>query len=354
MIPQRSSIETFLVRTWARRGAAARLLLPLAWLFGSLSALRRLLYRCGLRSTVRLPVPVIVVGNIFVGGTGKTPFTIWLAHALRDAGYHPGVISRGYGSQGAAPSVVGPLAQARDVGDEPLLIAHRAGCPVMVGRDRVAVGRALLGVRPEIDVLIADDGLQHYRLARDVEIMLFDGRGVGNGWLLPAGPLREPAARRCDFTVVNGTHEEASRMGDAWRMQLLGGLAEPLASSDRLPGHGPTRALRTFAATVSGFSPARIVAAAGIGNPGRFFAMLRACGIEFTEMPLPDHYDYAGNPFAGLQADVILITEKDAVKCRQNEALRNDARIWVVPVTAQIDRALADGIVEKLRGRSTA
>ncbi|HWT72132.1 MAG TPA: tetraacyldisaccharide 4'-kinase, partial [Oxalicibacterium sp.] len=234
------------------------------------------------------------------------------------------------------------------------LIAYRAGCPVMVGRDRVEAARALLAAQPQIDVLIADDGLQHYRMARDVEIVLFDGRGVGNGWLLPAGPLREAVTRRRDFTVVNGTHEDTVRIAGAYRMQLLGALAEQLSASSLQAGHASTRALKSFAVTVSGFSPARIVAAAGIGNPGRFFATLRACDIRFEEMPLPDHYDFADNPFAGVQADVILITEKDAVKCRQNDALRNDPRIWVVPVTACIDDALADRIVEKLRGRSIA
>lgn len=342
------------MRTWSRRGTAARVLLPLSWLFGALAALRRGLYRMGWRKTERLPVPVVVAGNIFIGGTGKTPFAIWLAQSLRAAGYHPGVISRGYGAHAHAPRLVDASAAAVEVGDEPLLIARRAVCPVMVGRNRVAAGRALLAAHPEIDVLIADDGLQHYRLARDVEVLLCDGRGVGNGWLLPAGPLREPATRRRDFTVVNGTHDEAARIQDAYRMQLLGVLAEQLASTSLQPGHTATRALKSFAVTVSGFSPARIVAAAGIGNPDRFFATLRACDVQFKEMPLPDHYDFADNPFADVQADVILITEKDAVKCRENNALRNDPRIWVVPVTARIDSALADRIVEKLRGRSLA
>jgi tetraacyldisaccharide 4'-kinase len=349
---RRSSLQEFFARTWSQRGTAARLLLPLSWLFGTLTALRRSFYRSGWCKTERLPVPVVVVGNIFVGGTGKTPFTIWLAQSLRSAGFRPGVISRGYGANAHTPRAVDADAAASEVGDEPLLIAHRAACPVMVGHDRVAAGRALLAAHPEVDVLITDDGLQHYRLARDVEILLFDGRGVGNGWLLPAGPLREPATRRRDFTIVNGTYEEAARMPDAYRMQLLGALAEQLAASSVRPA--PTRALKSFAVTASGFSPARIVAAAGIGNPGRFFTMLRACDIRFTEMPLPDHYDFADNPFVDVQTDVILITEKDAVKCRQNDALRNDPRIWVVPVTARIDAALTDRIVEKLRGRSLA
>lgn len=333
---------------------AAHLLQPVSWLFGALSAARRVLYRSGILATERLPVPVIVVGNIYVGGTGKTPLTIWMVQALRQAGFNPGVISRGYGTDNRTPRLVTPDSRAQDVGDEPLLIAHRAHCPVMVGRDRVAVARELLSLHRDIDVLISDDGLQHYRLARDVEIVLFDGRGIGNGWLLPSGPLREPALRPRDFTVLNGGYDDAERLPGAIHMQLSGVYAHQLSTAHLQPGHAPTRALKSFAATVTGFSPVRIVAAAGIGNPSRFFNMLRGCDIQFREMPLPDHYDFGINPFAGIDADVILITEKDAVKCRQNEALRNDPRIWVVPVTARLNNAFADKIVEKLRGHSTA
>jgi tetraacyldisaccharide 4'-kinase len=299
---------------------------------------------------VRLPVPVIVVGNIFIGGTGKTPLTIWLAGALRAAGFTPGVISRGHGSEGAAPRAVTPDSSAREVGDEPLLIARRSGCPVMVGRVRAEAGRALLAAHPDVDVLIADDGLQHYALVRDIEVVLFDGRGVGNGWLLPAGPLREPPSRRRDFTVVNVpalTPQLAAAVGGApFRMQLGGGYAERLAQpGERVP-------LARLAGR--GMARPRIVAAAGIGNPGRFFAMLRAAGLDLIELALPDHHDFLDDPFARVDADLILITEKDAVKCGQIENLKNDPRLWVVPVTAQIDAALAEQIVEKCRGCSPA
>lgn len=290
-------------------------------------------------------MPVIVVGNIFIGGTGKTPLTIWLAEALRGAGLRPGVISRGHGGSGSAPRAVTPQSDPAEVGDEPLLIAARTGCPVVVGRRRAEAGRALLAAHPEVDVLITDDGLQHYALARDVEIVLFDGRGVGNGWLLPAGPLREPPSRRRDFTVVNApqiTPALADAVGGRpFRMQLAGDFAEPLARpEDCLP--------------LARLKGRRIVAAAGIGNPGRFFAMLRAAGLAFSELPLPDHHDFLDRPFDGVDADVILITEKDAVKCRQLDNLKDDPRLWVVPVTARIDPALAEQIVEKCRGRSTA
>ena len=308
------------------------------------------MFGAGLLRSHKLPVPVVVVGNIFIGGTGKTPLTIWLAATLRTAGFNPGIISRGHGAAGSAPRVVTPDSLAQDVGDEPLLIARRTGCPVMVGRDRPAAGRALLAAHPQVDVLISDDGLQHYALQRDVEIVLFDGRGAGNGYLLPAGPLREPVSRRRDFTVVNAPLLTAqlaasvSLQGKPFRMQLGGTVAEQMmAPATRMP-----------LAALAGLAGKRIVAAAGIGNPGRFFAMLRAQGLDFAELPLPDHHDFLDQPFARVDADIILITEKDAVKCGQIEHLRRDPRLWVVPVTAQLDGALAEQIVEKCRGCSAA
>lgn len=339
-----STLESTLTRAWLRRGPLAWALLPVALLFRLLSGLRRLLFRIGVKRAERLPVPVIVVGNIFIGGTGKTPLTIWLAESLRAAGLNPGVISRGHGGQEGAALEVTPQSDPRAVGDEPLLIAARAGCPVVVGRRRVEAGRKLLQAHPEVDVLIADDGLQHYALARDVEIVLFDGRGVGNGWLLPAGPLREPPSRRRDFTVVNAPELDPALAravgGQPWRMHLAGDYAEPLQGGVRLP--------------LAGLRDKRIVAAAGIGNPGRFFAMLRAAGLAVAELPLPDHHDFLDDPFKAVDADVILITEKDAVKCRQIDHLKDDPRLWVVPVTAQLDSRLAEQIVEKCRGRSLA
>ena len=340
-----SSLEITLTHAWLRRGPLACALFPVSLLFGALSGVRARLYRNGALAATRLPVPVIVVGNIFIGGTGKTPLTIWLAGVLRAAGFTPGIISRGHGGKEALPRAVTPDASAAEVGDEPLLIARRTGCPVVVGRVRADAGKALLAAHPEVDVLIADDGLQHYALARDIELVLFDGRGVGNGWLLPAGPLREPPSRRRDFTVVNAPHlspELAAAVGPRpFQMQLTGGFAERLAAPcDRVE--------------LAALRGQRIVAAAGIGNPGRFFAMLKVAGLAFAELPLPDHHDFRDDPFAGVAADVILITEKDAVKCGQLENLKNDPRLWVVPVTAQIDAALAEQIVEKCRGCSPA
>jgi tetraacyldisaccharide 4'-kinase len=364
-----SSLESTLTRNWLRRGPLACALWPLSLVFGGLSGLRAGLFRAGVLKSERLPVPVVVVGNIFIGGTGKTPLTIWLVQALQQAGFTPGVISRGFGSKDSAPRLVTPSSTPQQVGDEPLLIAMRTGCPVMVGRDRAAAGMALLAADPAVDILVADDGLQHYKLQRDVEIVLFDGRGVGNGWLLPAGPLRERPSRRRDFTVVNTpdlsaelAHSVAPLASMAQRelgraaatgqasvpvqMTLAGDVAERLADrSDRMT-------LAELAARAHG--KLRIVAAAGIGNPARFFGMLRGAGLDFIELPLPDHHDFLDRPFDGLDADCILMTEKDAVKCAQIEELRDDPRLWVVPVTARIDAALAEYIVEKCRGCSSA
>jgi tetraacyldisaccharide 4'-kinase len=349
-----SSLESTLTRAWLRRGPLALALWPLSLLFRLLAALRLALFRAGVLASERLPVPVVVVGNIFIGGTGKTPLTIWLVEQLRAAGLRPGVISRGHGGEGGEGKGAGPrevlqASTAREVGDEPLLIAARTGCPVVVGRRRAEAGRYLLERHPGVDVLVTDDGLQHYALRRDVELVLFDGRGVGNGWTLPAGPLREPASRRRDFTIVNAPELTpalaaavvAPMSGRPWQMRLVGTYAERLADpAQRLP--------------LADLANKRIVAAAGIGNPGRFFSMLRQAGLAVGELALPDHHDFLDDPFASVDADVILITEKDAVKCRQLEKINNDPRLWVVPVSAQIDSALAAQIVEKCRGRPPA
>ena len=361
----KSGLEATLTRAWLRRGPLACALWPLSLVFRALSGVRGALYRAGVLKSSRLPVPVVVVGNIFIGGTGKTPLTIWLVQALQQAGLKPGVVSRGYGVSGeavdaeassaqpgdAGARAVTPQSTPQQVGDEPLLIFQRTGVPVMVGRDRAAVGRALLAAHPEINIIVTDDGLQHYALQRDVEIVLFDARGAGNGWLLPAGPLREPRSRRRDITVVNApelTPALLASVGAAGqgaapvgRMSLVGDVAEQLVDrSKRVPLSNLNQ------------SGLRLAAAAGIGNPARFFGMLKAAGLHITELPLPDHHDFLDNPFAGLSADIILITEKDAVKCAQNPALKSDPRLWVVPVTARLDTKLAEQIVQKITARA--
>ncbi|MYN17714.1 tetraacyldisaccharide 4'-kinase [Rugamonas sp. FT107W] len=343
-----------MTRNWLRRGPLACALWPVSLLFRALSGLRAALFRAGVLKSSRLPVPVVVVGNIYIGGTGKTPLTIWLVQALQAAGMTPGVISRGHGSDGGNAREVGAASTPAQVGDEPLLIKQRTGCPVMVGRDRAATGRALLAAHPGVDILLTDDGLQHYALQRDVEIILFDGRGAGNGWLLPAGPLREPVSRRRDFTVVNTpvlTDELARSVGAAGAAPIQMTLAG--AHAEQLRDRSQRRTFAELAEASNGAAP-RVAAAAGIGNPARFFGMLKAAGLRITELPLPDHHDFQDRPFDALDADLILMTEKDAVKCAQIEELRDDPRLWVVPVTAHLDGALADQIVEKCRGRSIA
>jgi tetraacyldisaccharide 4'-kinase len=308
---------------WARRSWRSDLLLPLAWLFGALTALRRSLYRHGAFKSARLAAPTIVVGNIAVGGTGKTPFVIALVQALKAQGLQPGVISRGYGGRYSQNGLTWSEVKSADAGlygDEIVLVSERTGVPCVVAAKRLAAGRELIAAHPEINVVVADDGLQHYALAREVEIVMFDSRGVGNGRLLPAGPLREPVERLAEVSavVVNG---EGSVRGCA--------MAPSVPVFRMLLESGD----------------AYVLAVAGIGNPERFFSMLRNVGLNPQTMALPDHFSFAPDFFASLTQKVILITEKDAVKCRQAQ----DPRVWVVPVTGQIEPALLNLILEKLR-----
>ena len=336
MSSPRSVIESVFLTAWQRRGVIACLLWPLSFIFNLLIVTRLALYALGIFRITILPVPVIVVGNIFVGGTGKTPLVIWIIQLLQEQGWKPAVISRGYGSSAQQVRAVENNSHANEVGDEPLLIAKRTGVPVFIGRDRAAAGLALLQAHPNVNIIISDDGLQHYALGRNIEIQLSDSRGNGNGWLLPAGPLREPATRQSDFYVVNTTEESA---GDAYVMQLV-----PV-DAERLSDRTQRQSLRDFSFVQS------VAAVAGIGHPERFFATLRSHGINLTTtQALPDHFDYATNPFADIEASAILITEKDAVKCMQHNAIANDVRIWVVPVQAHVDASLAKHILEKLHG----
>jgi tetraacyldisaccharide 4'-kinase len=290
--------------------------------------LRRALYRAGILATIRLPVPVVVVGNITAGGAGKTPLTIWLAEELRRRGRQPGVISRGYGGSAEGVREVSQDDTPDVVGDEPLLIRRRAGCPVFVGRDRAEAGKALLATHPEVDVLLCDDGLQHYRLGRDVEIAVVDRRGLWNGWLQPAGPLREPPSRlkSVDAVVANGWSGLA-----AFQMVLVGDRFVPLTGNASLD------------------EAMRLHAVAGIGEPQRFFDHLAALGLKFDAHPFPDHHAYAAADldFAG---DAILTTEKDAVKFGALAKLP----VWVLPVSATVTPDLAQFILEKIDGRPTA
>ena len=334
-------VQARLLRAWQQRDWLACLLWPVSLLFWLIQALRRALYAAGVFQTVMLPVPVIVVGNIFVGGTGKTPLVIWLVHQLRLHGFVPGVISRGYGNNTDAVQAVTARMSPQEAGDEPLLIVKKTGVPLIIGRKRVAAARALLSAHPEVNVIISDDGLQHYALGRAIEIQLSDSRGHGNGWLLPAGPLREPVSRKSNFYVINGGQTITE---NTFGMQLDGAYVEQLTDRNQ----------RMIFAELA--AKKNIAAVAGIGNPQRFFAMLRAKGLTLaTTQALPAHFDFSFNPFKSITADIILITEKDAVKCATStDTISQDQRLWVVPVEATLDAALIKNIVEKLRGHTTA
>lgn len=337
----RAWFERFIAKAWLTKGIVACLLYPLSLLTACI--VRR---RAQQAASVCLPVPVIVVGNVFVGGTGKTPFTIWLVEALRRQGYQSGVISRGYGRHNDQIIAVSDDANVSDVGDEPLLIAQQAQCPVYVGRQRVSAAQTLLRQHPEVNVIIADDGLQHYALPRQIEIVLMDQRGNGNGWLLPAGPLREPAARKRDFTVCNvGTlsvqKEQAALVPPETAEQPFNMI---LVCEEAYALHQPslTRKLSSFAGK-------NIAAVAGIGHPERFFTTVKMAGLQCDTRIFPDHYAFTAKDFLDISADIILITEKDAVKCRLIESVHQDPRIWVVPVKAAVNDLLQQRIVEKLR-----
>lgn len=333
---------------WRQRGSPACLLYPLSLIFRGLSALRRMLYRRALLPAHRLPAPVVVVGNLIAGGAGKTPLILHLAMALSARGRRPGIVSRGY--RGGARNVMAVTADSDPalVGDEPVLLARHAGCPVYVGRDRVAVGRALLRDHPDCDVILADDGLQHYRLARDVEIAVFDARGIMNGWQLPAGPLREPLSRLAtvDAIVLNlgdERHESSLPLDVAvmpaptFRMRLVGQRFHRLDNA-------------RMTCSAAEFVGQRLHAVAGIGDPQRFFAHLRALGLDFVAHPFADHHRYRREDLI-YDGDAILTTEKDAVKLARLEA---PLPIWVLPVTAEVAPDLAAFIVEKLNGRPPA
>jgi tetraacyldisaccharide 4'-kinase len=321
-------------RHWMHRGALARLLLPASFLFGAVVWLRRLFYASGLLPQTRLRVPVVVVGNLVAGGTGKTPVVIALVQALAAAGYRPGVVSRGYGGSVEGTLRVTPDTDPAVAGDEPVLIAKRTRCPVWIGRRRVAAAQALLATDPECDIVVGDDGLQHLALARNFEIAVFDERGEGNGWLLPSGPLREPLSRLAAIDAVMYQGAPAAPVAHAH------------AFSFRLAGDTFVRVAGSEATTAAAFAGKKVVAIAGIGNPQRFFATLEALGIRADCMTFPDHYAYRSEDLAFAQADAILMTEKDAVKC-VGFAPPN---AWALRVDAELPATLVNRILEKIDG----
>jgi tetraacyldisaccharide 4'-kinase len=317
---------------WYGKRSPPRWARPLAALYGGVTAVRRGMYRRGWLRSERLPVPVIVVGNIVAGGAGKTPLTIALVEALRACGRKPGVVSRGYGGSARAPMLLDAQPDPAVVGDEPALIRLRTGMPVAIGAKRAEAARLLL---PEgVDVVIADDGLQHYALARDIEICVIDGtRRFGNGRLLPAGPLREPESRLrdVDFIVCNG--------GEAGNREIPMQLAVSNAVALADPSH---------VSPLAAFSGKRVHAIAGIGYPKRFFDALRALGLDVFEHPFPDHHRYMAADLAFGDGLSVLMTEKDAVKCRAFAR----ADWWSVPVTAELPPDFFDALEARVKTRS--
>lgn len=327
----KAGLERWLLRRWYGGVAPGPGLRLLSLLFGGAVALRGWLYRRGLLRTHRLRVPVIVVGNLVAGGSGKTPLTIALARGLVAQGWRPGIVSRGYGRQSQDPVRATAGVPPELCGDEPLLIARQTGLPVFVDSDRVAAARRL--VAEGCNLIIADDGLQHRRLGRDIEIEVIDGeRRHGNGRLMPAGPLREPAGRRVDLRVANG----GVAREDEWPMRLVLGDAEPLDG-------GPSRPLATFAG-------APVHAVAGIGHPGRFFDALRERGLSPIEHPFPDHHPFVRDDLRFTPAHPLLMTEKDAVKCVDFPL----PQAWAVPVRAELPAGFFAQLHERLAEWSSA
>lgn len=301
--------------------------LPIAALYGGVVRARRGLYRHGVLRAQRVPVPVVVVGNIVAGGAGKTPLTLALVQALRERGWRPGVVSRGYGSQARTATLLDAHPDPALVGDEPALIRLRTGAPVAIGAKRVEAARLLLA--QGINVIVADDGLQHYALARDVEICVVDGvRRLGNGRLLPAGPLREPESRlrSVDFVVCNGGEPRGGEVSMA--LALAGVVAVDGSSRHQI---------------LAAFADRRVHAVAGIGNPRRFFEALRGRGVDVVEHPFPDHHCYVAADFNFGDELPVLMTEKDAVKCRA--FAKPDW--WSVPVSAQLPESFFDAVVAR-------
>ena len=322
----------WLERHWWRPTALSTLLAPIGWIYCALAVLRRTAYRRGWRRSLRIGVPVIVVGNLTVGGTGKTPLVSWLVRTLAADGWRPGIVSRGYGGHARTwPRDVHADTDPALVGDEPVLLAVQTGRPVVVAPDRVAAARRLLETS-DCDIVVADDGLQHLRLARDIEIAVVDDRRGGNGRCLPAGPLREPVGRLAtvDAVVCNGS----AQAGEI-SMTIRPVGFRHLVDSGR---HAPLDAFRGK----------RLHAAAGIGNPGRFFALLRRLECDVVEHAYPDHHAYNKSDIVFGDALPVVMTEKDAVKCRSLA----DERHWYMAIEAVPGADLASLIRTRLRERS--
>lgn len=325
---------------WLRPDWLSDLLWPLGLVIGGLAAARRLAYSRGWLASHDCGVPVIVVGNLVAGGAGKTPTVLALVDALKQAGHRPGIVSRGHGRLSTPDDVLLVEADlpASLTGDEPLLLRRRSGVPVVVARDRVAAVRALRAVHPAISVVVSDDGLQHRALARTVELVVFDERGVGNGRCLPAGPLREPMP--VDAPPRTVVVYNASTPTTAWPGRLLRRELTRAASLDDWWTGG-----QADAATLQALRGRTLIAVAGTARPGRFFTALEAAGLSFTALPLPDHHPFETLPWPAGSIDVI-VTEKDAVKLAGRPL--GEARVWVAPLDCRLDPQTVEAVLSRL------
>lgn len=343
MRPARPSLQQRIEAAWTGRGALAWALWPLSWLYRAAVALRRAAYSAGLLRSEHLEVPVLIVGNFVAGGAGKTPAVLAVADLLRRRGWTPGIVSRGHGGTAGGVLEVAPDTPARLCGDEPLLLRRRSSAPVAVGRDRVAAARELLRRHPEVDIMIADDGLQHLRLARDAQLIVFDERGAGNGWLLPAGPLRAPmptAAPERSVVLYNAVAPSTPWPGTLARR----GLASVAALDDWWTGAPPD------AQCLARLRERPVLAAAGMARPGRFFALLREAGLQIeAELALPDHHPFDTLPWPAHARDVI-VTEKDAVKLAPGARL-GATRVWVATLDFRLTAAGEAALLRLLPAR---
>lgn len=323
--------ECKLFHIWQHKQGAAKFLRPFSWLYCFIVVCRRWAYLLKIKKTEKISAPVIVVGNLTVGGTGKTPLVAWLANYLKEHGYQPGIISRGYGGKARHwPQQVRPDGDPVAVGDEAILISKRTACPMAVGPERLVSGQELLHYHPACNVIISDDGLQHYALYRDIEVAVIDGKlRFGNGYCLPAGAMREPVNRlkKVDFTVVNG---EAGK--DEYGMFY--------SITDACNMQDPTKCQ-----SLEKFKGQQVHAVAGIGNPDRFFNQLTDMGLDIIPHPFPDHYFYKETDLEFDDNKPVFMTEKDAVKCKRFAKQHH----WFVPITVEVHETFGKAILKRLK-----
>lgn len=330
----KNSLTRWFEDAWYKEMYISAWFMPLSMLYVDVIRFRRFLYRVGLKKSVRLPVPVIIVGNLTVGGTGKTPLVIWMAAFLKQHGYKPGIISRGYaGSNSQAAQTVTAKSDPSIVGDEPLLLARRCDCPVVIGADRPAAAKKLL-LEQDCNIIISDDGLQHYALQRDIEIVVIDGeRRFGNGYCLPVGPLREPPVRvnSVDLVVVNSPKE---LLEGEFAMQCQGKQLINLNTGESKP--------------LSDFAGHACHALAGIGNPQRFFNQLLAAGLNCDTHAFPDHHAFVDKDLQFKDTNPLIMTEKDAVKCRGFA----QPHYWYLPIDAQLPETFSEQLLSLLKKKT--